>query len=120
MTYLDHDHRESENTRFLAMWPLVQDLWRSPSRGVIGLIWGPPDGFRILSNRSETKICDSCMARLVHKDVWLPGYQYGDTTSSRKTAYPLEVSMNDIAGVEVAKSLGDIGQLVAGVLSVGY
>ena len=34
ITYLDHEHRKGENIRFFAMWPFVQDLWRSPSRGV--------------------------------------------------------------------------------------
>jgi hypothetical protein len=37
-TYLNHDHRESENIRFLAMCPLVQDLWRSPPRSVTVLM----------------------------------------------------------------------------------
>jgi hypothetical protein len=97
------------------MWPLVQNLWRCPSRGIIGLIWGLPDGFRALSDRSETKICNSCMARLVHKDVWLTGCQCGGTRSSRATAYPLEVSMNDITGMEVAESLDNIGELVTGI-----
>ena len=30
-TYLYHDHSEGENIRFLAVWPVLQDLWRSPS-----------------------------------------------------------------------------------------
>ena len=36
----------------------------------------------------------------------------------RATTYPLEVSMDHIAGVEVAEALGDVRQLMMGV-SVG-
>jgi len=36
--YLDRDHRERENIRFLAVCsPFIQDLWRSPSSEVGGI-----------------------------------------------------------------------------------
>jgi hypothetical protein len=66
-------------------------------------------GIQVLSDRSETKIRDSCMTGVVHKDIWLTGCQYGGETRFRTTTYPLEVPMNDIAGVEVAEALGDVG-----------
>ena len=58
------------------------------------------------------------MAGVVDKDVRLAGRQYGGETSFRITTYSLEVPMNDIAGVEVAEALGDVGKLATGV-SVG-
>jgi hypothetical protein len=92
-TYLDHDHRERENVRFLAICPLLdKDLWSSPSRGVT----------------SKAKIRDACTAGVIHKNVWLVGYQYDGEMRFKISAYTLEISMNDIAGVEVAKAFSDI------------
>ena len=36
-THLDHDHRESKDVRLLAIFPPVQDLWRSPPQSVTTL-----------------------------------------------------------------------------------
>ena len=71
VTHLDHDHRESKNIRFLAMSPPIQDLWCSPSPGVtrVGLV--APDGIQVLSDRSEAKICETCVTGVIHKNVWL-------------------------------------------------
>ena len=33
MTYLNHDHRERENVRFLAISPILKSLWRSQALG---------------------------------------------------------------------------------------
>jgi hypothetical protein len=49
------------------------------------------------------------MIGVVHKDVWLDVYQYGGRIRFRTTTYTLEVPMNDIAGVEVAEALSDVG-----------
>ena len=70
---------------------------------------GGPHGIQVLSNYSEAKIRDACMAGAVHKDVRLSGCQYGDKTIFRKTTYSLEVPMNHIAGVEVGEALSDVG-----------
>ena len=58
------------------------------------------------------------MTGVVDKDVRLAEHQYGCKTRSRITTYSLEVPMNDIAGVEVAEALGDVGKLTTEV-SVG-
>jgi hypothetical protein len=48
--YLDHDHCEGENIRFLAVCLFSKDLWSSPLRGVT----------------SEAKICDACTASTIY------------------------------------------------------
>jgi len=72
MTYFDHDHRERENIRFLAMFPSLQDLWSSPSRGV-AVTGSARNGVQISSDGGEAKIRDSRMTRVIHEDIWLPG-----------------------------------------------
>jgi hypothetical protein len=107
-TYLNHDHRESENVRFLAMYPLVQNLWRSPPRTVTMLTRGTPYRIWVLSDCGEAKIRETRMARVVHKDIHLAECQCGGETIFRTTTYSLEVPVNDIARVEVAEALSDI------------
>ena len=70
--YLDNDHRERENVRFLAMCSPCQDLWRSPSRGVAVMTRGARYGIQILGDGSEAEIRDACMTKVIHKDIWLP------------------------------------------------
>ena len=77
MTYLDHNHRKRENIRFLATYPLVQDLWCSPSRGVTVMMRGALCGIQVLSYHSEAEIRDARMTGVIHKDIWLVGYQRG-------------------------------------------
>ena len=68
--YLDHDHRQRENIRFFAICPLlVQNLWRSVSRGVTSIIHSALYGIQVLSDCSKTKIGDSCTIRGIYKDV---------------------------------------------------
>jgi hypothetical protein len=107
--YLNHDHRESENIRFPAMRPLVQDLWRGPPHSVTMLMRGTLYGVWVLSDRSEAKVRETCMIRVVHKDVWLHVCQYSGRIRFRTTAYTLEVPMNNIAGVEVVEALSNVG-----------
>ena len=108
MTYLDHNHRKRENIRFLATYPLVQDLWCSPSRGVTTLTRGAPRGIQILGYCGEAKIRNTCITRVVHKDVWLAGESISGKTGFRTTTHSLEVPVNHIAGVKVAEALSDI------------
>ena len=108
MTYLDHDHRERENIRFLGTWPFIQDLWRSPPRGVPMVMRSTSYGIQVLSDCSEAKIHNARVTGVVHKDVWLVGYQYCGEMRL-KTTYSLKVPMNHIAGVEVAEALSDVG-----------
>ena len=108
-TYLDHDHREGKNVRFLTMYPLVQDLRCSPPCGVTMLTRGTPRGIRVFNDSSKAEICEARMTGIVHKDVWLGVYQCGGETRLRVTTYSLEVPMNDIAGVEVTEALSDVG-----------
>jgi len=89
--YLDRDHRERENVRFLAKFLPIQYFWRSPSRAGATLERGTPDRIQVLSNRGEAKACDACVTEVVHKDV-----------------RPLEVPMDHVAGVEVTETFGEI------------
>ena len=68
--YLDHDHRERKNIRFLAICSrVIRDLWCRPLCSLI--IEETSLGIRVLGHRGETKIRDPCPARVVHKDVRL-------------------------------------------------
>jgi hypothetical protein len=66
-------------------------------------------GVQISSDRSEAKVREMCMTAVVHKDVWLDVCQCGGKTRFRTTTYSLEVPMNNIAGVEIAEALSDVG-----------
>jgi hypothetical protein len=66
-------------------------------------------GVQISSDRSEAKVRKMCMTAVVHKNVWLDVCQCGGRTRFRTITYPLEVPMNDIAGVEVAEALSNVG-----------
>ena len=62
----------------------------------------------VLSDRSKTKIRDSCVTGAIHKYVWLNTCQYGGKTEFVKTTYTLEVTVEYVAGVEEVKALSDI------------
>ena len=109
VTHLDHDHREGENVRFLAICPFFQDLWGSPPWGVAVPTRGAPSGVQVFSDRSETKVRDACITGVVYKDVRLAGCHYGRETSFRATTYSLEISVDHIAGVEVVEAARDVG-----------
>ena len=102
--HLNHDHCESESVRFLAVSPLAQGFWCSPSHGVTALGLGTPDGIRVLSDHSEAKICETRMTGIIHKNVVLAGCQCGDETRLGAITYPLEVPVNNIAGLEVVEA----------------
>jgi len=89
VTDLNRDHRERENVRFLAVWPLVQDLWRSPPWGEAALRPSVPDGIDTLSERSEAKVRDACTTGVVHKDVWLAGVSMVGKRRSKQPRTPL-------------------------------
>ena len=108
LTYLNHDHRKRKCVRLLAECSLCQDLWRSPSRGVTTLMRGAPDGIQVLSDCGKAEICDQRITGVVHKDVWLTRCQYGGKGRHR-TTYSLEVTMDHVAGMEVAEASGDVG-----------
>ena len=108
-TDLNRDHREREDIRFLAKCPPIgQDLRCNPSRTVALLVWNAPYRIQILSDHSDTTICDHCVAGGVHKDVQLVRYQYAVVKRSRMTTYSLEIPVNNIAGVEVIQTFCDI------------
>ena len=114
VAYLDHNHREGEDVRFLAVCPIVQDLRRSPSRGMVVLARGVWPGTNSRGDRCKTKIRDPRMAGSIHEDVWLDARQCSGKTGVKLTKYPLEVSVNHIARVEVTEALGDVRRLVKG------
>jgi len=71
VTRLNHDHREGEDVGFLAICSLVQDLWRSPSRGMTILTLEAPYGIQAQSDLCEAEVGDACMTRVIHKDIRL-------------------------------------------------
>ena len=76
VTYLDHNHREGENIRFLTICPFtVQDLWCGPSRGVTLFTRGAPNRIQVLGDPSEAKIRDPCTAGIIHENIWLEARQ---------------------------------------------
>jgi hypothetical protein len=80
--YLNRDHRESEDVRFLAVRPLfVQDLWRSPSCGMTLLFRSTSHGIQVLSGSSKAEIRDPRVVVGIHKDIWLYTCQYGNNLS---------------------------------------
>ena len=107
-TYFDHNHRESKNVCFLAVCSLVQDFWCSPPRGVTMLTRSTPRGIQISCDCSEAKIRETRMTGVVHKDVRLSRCQCGADLRLRTATYPLEVPVDDIAGVEIAEALSDV------------
>ena len=97
VTYLDHDHCEGKNVRFLAIWPPLQDLWCCPSHGAAMMRRGGPHRIRVFSNRGEPKVRDARTTAVVHEDVWLAGCQCGGEMRFTTLTYPLEVPMNHVA-----------------------
>jgi len=110
VTHFNYDHRERKNIAFHAVRPpFLQDLWRSPSQGVS---WY---GIRVLSEVGKSKIPKARAAGVVHEDVSLCKCKRDDKTRFRMTTYPLEVSVNHTAGVEVMEALSSVRQLAMGV-----
>ena len=88
--HLDHDHREGENVRFFAMYPLlIQDLRRGPPRSVALITRTASYRIQVLSDPSKPKIRDSCVAGTIHKNIWLMGRQYGGKTGLGQSHTPL-------------------------------
>jgi hypothetical protein len=107
--YLDHDHREGENVRFLAVCPLAQDLWCSPPCSVAMLTRGALYGVQVPSDRSEAKIRQARVTGIIHKDIWLGMCQCRGETRLRAATYSLEVPMNNIAEVEEIEAFSNVG-----------
>jgi len=61
---------------------------------------GAPHGMQVLSDRRETKISDSCVAGVIHEDIWLDVCQCGGKTGFVPTTYSFEITMNYVTGVE--------------------
>ena len=108
-TDLDNDHREREDVRFLAKCPPIgQDLRCNPSRTVTVFVWNAPYRIQVLSDHSDTTICDHRVAGGVHKDVQLVRCQYAVVKLSRMITYSLKIPVNNVAGVEVIQAFCDI------------
>jgi hypothetical protein len=87
----------------------IQDFWCSPPPGITTMVLGALDGIQVFSDRSEAEICEACMTRFIHKYIQLDMHQCDGETGLRKTTHPLEIPMNDIAGVKVTEALGYVG-----------
>ena len=61
-----------------------------------------------MGDRSKAKICDPCATSDVHKYIRLEMCQCRGKTEFRTTAYPLEITMNYVARVEIVETFGDI------------
>ena len=94
VTYFNHDHRKGENVRLLAISPPFQNLWCSPSRGVVMLRGDTLHGIQVLNDHGDAKIRDSCMAGVVQEDIHLGRYQWECETRFGETTHSLEVPMN--------------------------
>ena len=82
-THLDHNHREGENIRSLAICPLlVEYLWRSPScdMDIILVVWIVSHRIQALNDRRKTKIRDPWVAGRINKDIWLDTRQWYNGT----------------------------------------
>ena len=107
--YLDHDHREGENVRLLAICPLVQDLWRSPPCSETVLTRGALYRVQVSSDRSKAKIRQARVTGIIHKDIWLDMCQCRGETRLRAATYSLEVPMNNITEVEEVEAFSNVG-----------
>jgi len=80
MTHLNRDHRERKNVGFFAVWPLlVQDLWRSPSRGMTLVTQSDPRGIQIWSGRGQAgqaEIRDPCITNTIDENIRLDTCRY--------------------------------------------
>ena len=74
--YLDHDHREGENVRFLAVILIDQYLWCGPPQGEAILVRSAPYGIRVSGDLNVAKARNACMA-VFYEDVGLVGCQHG-------------------------------------------
>ena len=72
-TYIYHDHSEGENISFLAIHPILQDLWCRVPRGVAITVRATLYRVRVLRYQREAEICDACVSGVVHEDVLLVG-----------------------------------------------
>lgn len=61
-----------------------------------------------MSNRSEAKICDESIARVVYEDIWLGRCQYDGETRFGTATHSLKVPVSYVVGVEIAESISDI------------
>jgi hypothetical protein len=107
--YLNHDHREGENIRFLTICPLTQDFWRSPPCSVTVLTRSALYGIHFSSDRSEAKIRQARATGIIHKDIWLGMRQCRGETKLGVATYSLEVPMNNIAEVEEVEAFSNVG-----------
>lgn len=89
VTYLNHDHCEGENVRFLAICSPVQDLWCSPSRSVTIMTRGAPDGVQVLGDHSEAEIRYARVIGAVNEDVHLLDVNAAAKRESKKGHTPL-------------------------------
>jgi len=72
------------------------------------LLRGAPHGIQVLSDRRETKICDSRVAGVIHEDIWLDTCQCGGKTGFIPITYSFQITVNYVAGVEEVKPFSDI------------
>jgi len=115
-SYLNHDHCERENVRFVAVCTLfVQYLGCSPSRSM-ALIFQDAlhvvhSSHEVLSSsyRSTAKIRDSCVTSVIHEDVRLAMCQSGQNTKLILITYSFEITMDYVARVKKVKTLSNIG-----------
>ena len=71
VTHLNHNHRERENVRFIAIFPLVPNLRRDPPHREAILNRSTPHRMRVFGDLRETKVRDAYVTRVFHKDVGL-------------------------------------------------
>ena len=68
-TYLDHDHREREDIRFLAIFLTLQYLWRSQALGFEILIGERLSGILVRSDCSDRETHNSRATLGIHEHI---------------------------------------------------
>jgi hypothetical protein len=110
VTHFDHDHREREYVRLLAVFPLVPNFRCDPPRGPAILTRGTPSGVRVFGDLSEAKVRNAYMTRVFHEDVGLVGYER-DVKQDGTITYSFEIPVYHTAGMKILEALGNVGQL---------
>ena len=105
ITYLYHHHSKGKNVRLFTACPTLQDLRRCPSRGVIAVTRGTL--IQVLHDYGQSKIRDSRMTGVIHKDVTLAEREYNFEAKFRAT-HSFEVAMDLVAGMQVVQTLCNI------------
>ena len=75
---------------------------------------GTPHQIRVLYDHGQSKISDSRVTGVIHKDVALTEREYNFETKFTAT-HSFEVPMDLVAGMQVVQTLSDVRELIMGL-----